>query len=69
MSNIVEAKVRRIGTSLGILLPIEIIRKENIKEDENVEIVILKRNIKLLEEAFGSAKKAKRFKRDSSNRL
>jgi antitoxin component of MazEF toxin-antitoxin module len=57
-----RAKVRTIGTSLGILLPKEIVRREGVKVGEEVEISLWKPLSKkarerLIEKAFGMFKK------------
>ena len=67
--SIIEAKVRRIGSSLGVLFPIEIIRENNIKEGERISLVIpLKKKVKLIEKAFGMARGAKPFVRNNIDR-
>ena len=70
MPELFKAKVRRVGTSLGVLIPKEFAEKEKIKEGEMVDVSLLKENrIKVLEKAFGSAKGAKSFVRDRTDRL
>lgn len=64
-----KAKIRKIGSSFGVLIPMEIIENQKIKEDEIIEISILKKNPKLIEEMFGSIKaKTTPFKRDRKDR-
>lgn len=70
MAELFKAKVRHVGSSLGILIPMGIIKKESIREGNEIEIAILKKDVKLLEEAFGSVKNPKfKFKRDTRNRI
>jgi len=74
-----RTKVRTVGTSLGILLPKEILKKENVKVGEEVEVSILrplsdKERLKIIEESFGMAKKMKggkllKFERDRVDRI
>jgi len=64
-----EAKVRNVGTSLGVLIPIEIIREEKIKEGQHIEVSILKKNLKLIRESFGIAKGSSKFERDHKDRI
>ena len=66
-----KAKVRRVGSALGFLIPKSLIVEEHISEGEEVRIGILKeRKLELIEEAFGIAKGAKKpFVRDKSDRL
>jgi antitoxin component of MazEF toxin-antitoxin module len=66
-----KAKVRNVGTSLGILIPKSVIDKEKIRSGEKVEITLLKSNGKNIEEIlklFGSAKGASSFKRENKDR-
>lgn len=70
MGKLFSVKVRSVGTSLGVLIPKEIIVEENIKEGEHIEISIMKKNLRLLKEAFGSAKGAKlKFERNHRDRI
>lgn len=68
MVEIFKAKVRNVGTSLGILLPGKIVREEKIREGEKIEVSILKKNLKLIEESFGIARGASKFKREHIER-
>ncbi len=70
MPELFKTKVRKVGSSLGVLIPSEIIEKENIKEGEEVEIGLLKEGrLKLIKKAFGIAKNSKSFERDKNDRL
>ena len=65
-----KAKVRRVGTSLGFLIPKEVAEQEKILEGEEVQIGLLKtRKIKEVLKLFGSAKRTKPFMRDREDRL
>ena len=69
MGTMTNVRIRKVGTSFGVLLPMDVINKEDLREGEEIEIVILKKNLRLLNEAFGSAKNAKfKFERDHKNR-
>jgi len=63
-----EVKVRKVGTSLGVLIPQENVLKNKLKEGSKVKIVVIKKNLKLIEEMFGSVK-GKPFKRDHVDRV
>jgi len=63
-----EGKVRKVGTSLGVLIPAEKVEKNKLKEGTKIEIAIIKKDMKLIEEMFGSVK-AKEFKREHSDRV
>ena len=70
MSELFKAKVRRVGTSLGVLIPKQIAKQERIKEGQEIELSLLKR--RKLEEVWkliGTAKGTKPFERDRIDRL
>lgn len=64
-----EVKVRRVGTSFGVLLPKKVIENEKIKNGQTLSVVILKKNLKLIDEVFGSTKGASSFERDRKDRF
>lgn len=65
-----DAKVRQVGSSLGVLIPKEIIDENELKENETVKMFILrKKNPELIEKSFGLFKKSKKkFIRDRKDR-
>lgn len=70
MPELFKAKVRKVGTSLGVLIPKDLIEELGVKEGEEVEVGLLKENrLKLIEKAFGIAKGAGPFERDRIDRL
>lgn len=69
METVFKVKVRRIGSSLGVLIPKRMISKKKIKEGEEIEISLLKRRKELISKAFGIAKGAGPFERDSLDRV
>lgn len=74
MAKTFRTKVRAVGTSLGILLPKEILKKENVKVGEEIEVSIVKplskrARTRLVNELFGIAKGAPiEFQRDHKDR-
>ena len=65
MSQLFKAKVRRVGTSVGILIPDEFVKKEKIKLGETLDWGMLRQ--KRIEEVLklrGSAKGAQSFERE-----
>ena len=60
----VEAKVRKWGRSLGVVIPKEKIEKEGIKENETITLLIAKRT-NVLKETFGTFK----FKKSTQEML
>lgn len=69
MAKLFKAKVRKVGTSLGILIPKEVAERERIKEGEEIEVGLLKtRKLAEVLKLFGTAKSAKSFARDRLDR-
>lgn len=64
-----KSKVRQVGSSLGVLIPSEVVNRDKIKKDEVVEVAILKKDFSWLSKTFGSTKGAKPFKRDHNDRV
>ena len=52
----VETKLKRWGNSFGIVIPAEIIQRENMKENEDVKILIVKNSKKAFIDTFGIGK-------------
>ena len=50
----VQTKTRRWGRSLGVVLPIDFVKKNKIKENQMISLEIKRKNIG---EVFGSSKK------------
>ncbi len=70
MAELFKAKVRRVGTSFGVLIPMEVITREKIKEGEEIEVSILReRKLEAINRLFGSIKNAEPFERDREDRL
>ncbi|HLC32334.1 MAG TPA: hypothetical protein VJJ82_00755 [Candidatus Nanoarchaeia archaeon] len=65
MSEVFDAKVRKVGTSLGILIPNEQIVKENVKEGEVISVGFLRRkDVRNALKAKGIYKGALPFERE-----
>jgi antitoxin component of MazEF toxin-antitoxin module len=70
MGEVFKAKVRSVGTSLGILIPKSIAMKDGIRIGEEAEVALLKRRrLELIERAFGLAKGSRSFKREHRDRF
>lgn len=70
MSELFKTKVRKVGTSFGLLIPKEIAMQEKLREGQEVEVSLLKR--RRLEEVWkliGTARGTKPFERDRTDRL
>lgn len=69
MSSTFEAKLRRIGNSLGIIIPSEILDELGYGQGDNVKVMIpLKRKERLLALA-GMDEGKPRFRRDKRDRF
>ncbi|MEI6849823.1 MAG: hypothetical protein WCK29_02180, partial [archaeon] len=53
---VIEARVKRWGNSLGVIIPSETVFSRRIKENENVKIIILNDSKKALRETFRIAR-------------
>ncbi len=63
MDTVFKVKVRRIGSSLGVLTPKQMIKQRSVKEGEEIEIALLKRRKELIAKYFAVAKGAAGFRR------
>lgn len=63
-----EAKIRKVGTSFGLLIPAESVSKNKLKEGSKIRVAILRENTKMAEELFGSVK-ARPFIRREKDRV
>ena len=52
-----ESIVKEWGNSLGVIIPNDIAKNENIKAGDSIEIIVLKKNN--IKKAFGSLKNLK----------
>jgi antitoxin component of MazEF toxin-antitoxin module len=67
MGEMFKVKIRRIGTSAGVLIPKEVLDEQNLKIGDEVEVGLvlpLEKRRELLKKAFGIAKGAKPFERE-----
>ena len=70
MSELFRAKARKIGTSVGVLIPKGIIQQEKIKIGEEIKFQIVKeRKLDEVWKLIGTAKGTKPFERDRIDRL
>lgn len=69
MSGVFKANVRRVGTSLGVLIPKEVLREEKIREGDQIELGVVKRKkVEEVVKLFGTAKGTKPFERERRER-
>ncbi len=70
MSGLFKTRVRKVGTSLGVLIPKDLIAQQKIREGETIEIALFKeKKLEQIKKAFGIAKGSKPFERDGVDRL
>ena len=69
VSETFKTKVRNVGTSLGLLIPKEVVNEENLMEGQEIEVSILNKNHKFIKESFGIAKGTSKFKREYIDRV
>jgi len=70
MPELIKSKVRRIGSSYGVIIPREYLREQHIEEGEEVEVGLLKeKKIADIEKLCGITKGAKPFVRDRKDRV
>jgi bifunctional DNA-binding transcriptional regulator/antitoxin component of YhaV-PrlF toxin-antitoxin module len=69
MNDMFKAKIRKIGSSYGILIPKEQLAAMDVKEGDEIDVAILRhRNEKAIEEGLGMGKGSKPFVRDKRDR-
>ena len=69
MSEVFEAKLRKVGSSFGVLIPNKVVKRNGKKLGETVKLSMLEEDKeKAIREGFGLAKGSGEFKRPSSFR-
>jgi len=53
---VIEAKVKKWGNSFGVVIPIEIVEAEKIKENDSLKLIVLRDSKKAFKETFGLLK-------------
>ena len=51
----VESTIKRWGNSFGIIIPTEVMKKENLKEGQKIDVILLKKS-DILKKTFGTLK-------------
>ena len=57
MGKMIKVKIKKWGNSYGIVIPKEVMKDENLKNNEEIEILIVKDSKKRFDELFGSLKR------------
>jgi len=55
MAVLLETKTKKWGNSLGVIIPSEVVVREKLKENEKVELLLV-RDSRVLKETFGALK-------------
>jgi antitoxin component of MazEF toxin-antitoxin module len=50
---VIETKTRKWGNSLGVIIPRGAVEASNLKEEQNIKLIILKDSGNVLRETFG----------------
>lgn len=53
---VIDVKLKKWGNSFGVVIPSEVVENEDMKEDENVRLIVLKKSSKAFKETFGIGK-------------
>ena len=54
---VIETRLKKWGNSFGLIIPKEIVERENMKEEGELRVVVIKKNSsKELHETFGMGK-------------
>jgi len=56
MTSQIRAHTKRWGNSIGLLIPKDIVEKENIKENQNINIIIVRDSSEVFDKTFGILK-------------
>ena len=62
------SKVRPLGSSLGVIIPSEVVKEANISEGSEIRLSILQSDFSALDKLMGSMRGAKPFVRDRRDR-
>ncbi|MCK5310326.1 MAG: hypothetical protein KAJ64_06730 [Thermoplasmata archaeon] len=72
MAEVFEAKLRRVGNSLGIIIPKEIIWEAGLKEDDTIQVSIIsshrENRARILRSIAGTCKGTEPFERKKEDR-
>lgn len=56
MAIMIKGKLKKWGNSFGIIVPKEIVNSENLREGQEVDFLVVKKNKNVLRETFGTLK-------------
>ena len=53
---VIETKVKKWGNSFSVVIPIEVVEKEKIKENQTLKLILLKDSKEVFKKTFGMLK-------------
>jgi len=53
---VIETRLKKWGNSFGIVIPMDVVEKRKLKEDEKISVLIIPNSSKVLHETFGIGK-------------
>ena len=59
MQPVIKARVRAWGNSMGIIIPSDIVEREHIKPNMEIELMLLHDSCKVLQEMYGAMRGSK----------
>lgn len=68
MELVFESKIRRVGSSFGLLIPKEVVKTRHLEAGKPVMVALLERDPRAVSAAFGWARGATSFTRDHAER-
>ena len=54
--NVIETRLKRWGNSFGVVVPVEFVSSENIRENEKIRVLVLRDSKKAFKKTFGTGK-------------
>ncbi len=69
MASVFVSKVRPLGSSLGVIIPSEIVKSGNLAPGKEIRLSILESDFSRLDRLIGSMKGAAPFSRDRRDRI
>lgn len=69
MADVFVSRVRPFGTSLGLIIPRQVVSSEDLKPGKEVRVSIMQPSFALLDKLLGSMKGARPFRRSRRDRI
>jgi len=63
-----DAKIRKVGSSLGVLIPKNIVEELNVDENSKVKVLLTKTNPEAIKKLLGLAEGSRGFHREHEER-